>query len=889
MDSGSPDLVSRARDHGNSLYRSGNLLKAEQVYSHGARLAPQDIRFPANLSSVKFEMGNYSETVSCIEKALSLVDPQTDTTMVQKLYVRLVKAYLLSYKFNEAREAISHITTEQDRRALGQSLRRMEAVQSLYRDEKTLWNQVIQRLPRYRPKLADDVEFSAVGRDVAGSVFHSSLADSNQEDYSFLFPNVGDARDVFATLADIGKRSSTKYSLTFKKFYFTLVDLKSAAFARDLLMFRMLADYAAEPERDRRVTLATLSYTFAAHIMPSWAYDRLQTAIHRVMDEIQRNVPLIIGNFYIDATTRDSISNHLLNWQEPPTDWYGTEGILNSTRQQHAEKERIKNGRRADIVPETIRGVTSKTPPPECEPDSLDTLAFLDLSFMLPSALLMREYEPELAELIMEYGFEAGVSITGQSMIDSYHASRRNDSLPNVNFTPQEVVRDLFWHFHHRNVAPDCRGAFEHLMGFFSFVGKWYHKIRGQTMFRMVIDDVANFMELREKGLLSREHPAFPDRYDKIHMSHIPDYAGGPLTVFLHGMPILRHDKASEITFTIALNQEQWATREQLLVEHFLLADRPKTTETFATTLTENPFYIDDVISGGPLHSDEPLMKCPLSWSRTSYEPLAWAKLMPRQELERWLHMHFLKLCLPFPRIDTLSHSVFTLSNTIMFFRLLMHLSRVGYPLHWLSEVLASMCNGEITSQARAPRAKIMDKAEVERKYSKRKISIRPFVEEFKTLLVIWRRLLPFNLLQDESRLPPIETIREYRLRFTWPETLTSVYHPVITLVLWNVDDNGAIPRHTLREALRDDEKTNPKYKGISRQNGRVHVISTVKFNSVTKTASFWFADAPIQGMVSADSHWEAYIFDTNTWVVLSEPVPVNRSNLAQGNVWCHI
>ncbi|OTA64603.1 hypothetical protein K449DRAFT_463652 [Hypoxylon sp. EC38] len=884
MNSQSSDAVSRARAHGNSLYRSGNLLKAEEVYSYGARLAPQDIRFPANLSSVKFEMGNYSETVACIEKALSLVDAETDTTMVQKLYVRLVKACLLSSKFNEARAAISKITEEQGRHALGQSLQRMEAVQNLYRDKKTLWNQVIQRLPRYRPKLAGDVEFSAVGRDVADSVFNSSLADSTQEDYSFLFPNVGDARDVFATLADIGERSSRKYSLTFKKFYFTLVDLKSAAFTRDLLMFRMLADCAMEPERERRVTLATLSYTFASHIMPSWAYDRLQTAIHHVMDELQRNVPLIMGNFCIDATTRDSISSHLLNWQEPPTDWYGTEGILNSTRQQHAEKERIQRGRRTEILPETIRGVTSKMPPPECEPDGLDALAFLDLSFMLPSALLIKDYEPELAELIMEHGFEAGVSIAGQSVVDS-----RNNSVPNVNFTPQEVVRDLFWHFHYRNVAPDCQGAFEHLMGFFSFVGEWYHKIRDQVMFRVVIDDVANFMELREQGLLGQENPAFPDRYDRIHMSYVPDYAGGPLPVFLHGMPILRHDKASEMTFAIALNQEQWATRDQLLVEHFLLADNPKTMETFATTLTEDPFYIDDVITGGSLHSDEPLMKCPLSWSRTSCEPLPWAKLMPRQELERWLHMHFFKICLPFRRIDTLSHDLFTLSNTVIFFRLLIHLSRTGYPPHWLSGVLASMCDGEITSQARAPRVKIVGKAEVERKYSKRKISIRPFIEEFKTLLVIWRRLLPFNLLQDENQLPPIDTIREYKLRFTWPETLTSVYHPVITLVLWNVGDNGAIPRQRLREALLDDEKPDARYKGISRQPGRVHVISTVKFNSAAKTASFWFADAPIQSMVSGGSHWEAYIFDTNTWVVLSEPVPVTRPNLERGDVWCHI
>ncbi|KAI1143488.1 hypothetical protein F5Y05DRAFT_421069 [Hypoxylon sp. FL0543] len=870
MDSSTSDAVSKARDRGNRLYRAGDLPQAKEIYSQGARLAPQDIRFPANLSRVEFDMGNYGEAASHLERALSLVTAQLDPTMVQELHVRLVEAYLLTHKLDEARAAISNITSEHDRHLLKQNVQSMEAVETLYRDKEILWRQMVERLPRYRPKLADDVEFSAVGRDAATSAFDTSLADSNQEDYSFLFPNVGDARDVFATLADISLRSSRKHSLTLKKFYFTLVDLKSATFARDLLMFRMLADCATESEKERRVTLATLAYTFAGHIMPSWTYDRLQTAIHHVMDELQRRLPLIMGNFCIDTATRTSISSHLLNWQELPADWYSTEGILDSTRQQHADKKKAKR-ERVGIAPEVTRGVITKVPPPECEPDSTDTLNFLNLSFMLPSAPLMKEYEPQLAELIVAHQFEAGVSTTTQPVLDA-----RNNSLPNVNFTPQEVVCNLYWNGHPRNIAPDCQGAFEHLMGFFSFIGEW-----------MVVDNVVSFMELSEHGIPSDAHPPFPNRYDRIQMSYIPDYAGGPLTVLLHGIPILRHYKTSEMSFRVALNVEQWDTRDQLLAEYLILDNRTAVTNTLAVTLTENPFYIDDVISGRRFRSNEPLLKCLLSWSRMTYGPLPWTKLVPRGDLEKWLHMHFLKICLPFRRIDTLSHSVFTPSNTIMFFRLLVHLSRVGYPLHWLSGVVGSMCTGEISTQARPPRAKIAGKAEVEHRHPRMSISIRPFIEEFKTLLVIWRRLLPFALLQDEKQLPSLDTIREYRLAFVWPEALTQDYKPVITLVLWNVGANGVMPRQTLRDVLLDDESGDPRYRDIARGPGRVHVISTLKFNSKTRIASFWFSDALIQDMLSARSNWAAYIFDTNSWVVLSEPVRVTRANLEIGDVWC--
>lgn len=407
----------------------------------------------------------------------------------------------------------------------------------------------------------------------------------------------------------------------------------------------------------------------------------------------------------------------------------------------------------------------------------------------------------------------------------------------------------------------------------------------------MIANDATTVMELAALHLLNHDHPSIPDRYDRIDMNCLPDGIGGPLATFTYGIPILRHDKTSAVRSFVSLSRDIWTTQDQFLTEFLLLNDRRTITDTFAATLTNRSSQIEAKILSLEEYGDDGdyvMMPEPFSWTPTQNNPMSWDKLMSRDELVRWLHMHFLKLCLPPCRID-LEELVFMPLNMTALFRLITHLFRMGYPSHWLSEILTELHSGRISSQARAPEAAMMGQSEVMRINPTRDIFIEPFMGEFRTHFAIWNHLLPFGVLQNqEIVLRHIDTIREYRQRFPSirDSEITHVYYPVIVLVLWNVSLNGEIPRDGLRQALLDDENTDPKYQGISRQSGRVHVISTTKIMTSSMSVSFWFASEPIQNLLSTGNRWEAWLWDTNDWTPKYGPAMVDRVTLIAGESW---
>ncbi|EMR67193.1 putative tetratricopeptide-like protein [Eutypa lata UCREL1] len=653
---------------------------------------------------------------------------------------------------------------------------------------KEQWKKVIDRLPRYKPRLQDESEFFSVGRDEAASLFVPSMANSDQESFSFLFCGVGDARHLFATLACIAEHAREKSSLCSKKIYFTLVDINPAVFARDMLVLRMLNDFVKEAAEDRPVTAAAISYVYATQVMPSWIYDRVQTAIRGVIGRLK-------------ADSRRALDEYIdFNW--------------------------------------------------------MPNMTLLDFN---------------------------------------WEATKSDGPSPMLNFTPLGVVNSLFAKFPAYMLGPNTSGVFAHLVGFFSYMAVVWGQSKDQIQIELVLDDMVGFMEKSEFHLNVFSH--VPDRFDAIHMSNIPDYVGGPLTTFLHGLPILHTGGASEMTSHVMSSALQWATHDEFLVEHLLLADRGQIENTFSAALTKKSLQIESIFSDKIFGASGAVLAQSLTWTRKTNEHLAWSQLIRRKDLELWLHMHFLKLSLPFKRPERDSNGlVYAPLNMAIFFRLITHLSRVGYPPHWLSDILDSLCGGEPITQARAPRAMIVDAAQARKVHAMRKMSIKPFVQEFRTLLAIWRPLFSFGIIpSDVELIPDLTTVREYRLQFTVPADVILCTKPVLALVFWNTRENGRPPAVGLREALLDDEHADPAYEAIRRQDGRVYVISTWEWETKTAIATFWFSEATLKAMFpqkgdgnssGSSSGWDAYVWRTDSWTPVLGPLPITQDTLKIGDVW---
>jgi hypothetical protein len=633
------------------------------------------------------------------------------------------------------------------------------------------------------------------------------LIDLKQNNFNFLFAGIGDCRNLFTTLAYISLAAFSKTSLLSKKFHFTLLDIKPTVFARDLLIFRLLFDAARESDTKSAETLVTLSYLYTAQIMPAWAYSRFQVAIKDLVNELQEHHSDVMERFYVDTESRVQICHHLNCWRRKPQGWYSTERFLALTQEQTLSSQ--------------MKAIHNYGPAPQkhgepsgCGAGSPDVLGFEDIGVMLPHVHLLEKYEAELLKLFTTYGKHRTTThkkkltqylidhwMPNMTLIDfDWEEKRQGKHTPMLDFTPHSTVCDLFTHVPREAAGQGVQGVLAHLEGFFGFIKNLFERIQRQVTFDVVIDDMVNYFECAEYGLLqSRERfgslkpTEFPVRYDRIHMSNIPDYVGGPLTTFMHGLPILRNDKTSAMSSNVLRNTPNWVTHQQFLAEYLLLVDRQQITNTFSASLNERSAQLEKALDGVLIGGSGAIMTQTMSWVRLSSQPLKWSSLMPRRDLERWLHAHFLKVCLPYQRTGGFDNRVTAPLNLTVIIRLIIHLFKVGYPAHWLCGILTHFCTETLTTTARAPRSMITDLTAAAAVHSSRAISIRPFVTEFRMLLSIWRRLLPFGFIcceEIEKKLPALDRIRHFKLRFEVDEglydyTSTELSTSSFVLVLW--------------------------------------------------------------------------------------------------------
>ena len=125
-----------------------------------------------------------------------------------------------------------------------------------------------------------------MGHDTPDSL-HGIPKDKRRQRYDYLLGGVGDARHLFSTLVSICVVEEAMPEVVEAQYHFTIVDLKPAAIARDLVMLLMLGDVDSSPDEEADLLLATIYYIFIAPCMPSFAYNILQSYISRLLSILQ--------------------------------------------------------------------------------------------------------------------------------------------------------------------------------------------------------------------------------------------------------------------------------------------------------------------------------------------------------------------------------------------------------------------------------------------------------------------------------------------------------------------------------------------------------------------------------------------------------------------------
>jgi hypothetical protein len=358
----------------------------------------------------------------------------------------------------------------------------------------------------------------------------------SKKDIAGLFCGVGDARNLLVTLAFIGSVEASKPSS--KRFHFTILDLKPAVLARDLLMFQLLLDSITESETKSSETMVALSYMFGAQIMPQWTFDRMQQAISKVLVHLEKAERDVMGFFYIPTTARLQISRHLSAWKKAPEHWYTAATLRQLTLKQSNDRY-LKEGRSTEKTTETDGFII----PPGCEENGPDSLGFDEFGALLPPWALLEKHEPRFFKIFMAWAKSRSSPALQEvkqyldaewkpnvTLIDlDFETKREGPRRPLMDFRPHEVVKDLFGYLPLGTVG-HLMGVLNHFVGFFQFIARGLKSIQSKVVVEFVVGEMADSFERLQHGLL-RETPVkidkidpstFPTKYDAIHMSNIP-------------------------------------------------------------------------------------------------------------------------------------------------------------------------------------------------------------------------------------------------------------------------------------------------------------------------------------------------------------------------------
>ena len=426
--------------------------------------------------------------------------------------------------------------------------------------------------PEYYPAGHDNIE------GLIGEGSPSAL--SPKEDMAFLFCGSGDARHLFGCLIDLqasGPSPMQMFSSPGKlgKIHFTLVDLNPAAIARTMIIFDMITVYMVyKAQKLPRIEdgLVVLAYLFSSFLVPPFVVVKTLEHIRALIHSLEKDGDLpgtTVSIFYVPRETRVQVLRVLKQWAKSLDDDLPPKKIraaILKVRQNNLDRDNAR-------MPGFDQNRTSQ----QCRSD------FDDFGVVFSEGPFMQRREPELVPLVR--ALRSG-SIEAKKSLAEYLDThwKANPTTFDLDFEKQKELEPP----NEGEVRPNVEGyplnLIETLLdplglshgstdeNFLSGLGQMFDLLAITVMtmndrlrVELIAGEMADFLERLQHGCLEhRSHrppdsdsfdpTTFPRQYDRIHMSNIPDYIGGPLSAHMYGSPLLRTGKTANLRYNNLLN-----------------------------------------------------------------------------------------------------------------------------------------------------------------------------------------------------------------------------------------------------------------------------------------------------------------------------------------------
>ncbi|TKA65542.1 hypothetical protein B0A55_09869 [Friedmanniomyces simplex] len=287
---------------GNELYKAGKFAEAIVRYKHAAELAPSEPAPLSNLSAAYFELGNYEACRAASSSALALLD-ESNLPARQKLFVRQARSSIHHLKFRRANDDVERLTPGKDRATLKDCLRIQQSSRERVPNAKAAHKKIILDIPHA-------LEYYIIGHDTPDTVYQSELLRTSRKRISLMLSGISDARNLYLTIMGI---ATDKVG----DIHFTVVDIKPAVIARDLLIL-MLIDRLGRTNDSKQkggqgLIFACLFYTYLAPVMPAPVYGTLQNYIKMLID-ILENRHALLSYLDVPQIYRPDILKILREW-----------------------------------------------------------------------------------------------------------------------------------------------------------------------------------------------------------------------------------------------------------------------------------------------------------------------------------------------------------------------------------------------------------------------------------------------------------------------------------------------------------------------------------------------------------------------------------------------
>ncbi|CAN9204036.1 unnamed protein product [Alternaria alternata] len=797
-----------ARELGNNQFKKRQFTKAIAYYQKAAALNPDDYRPLLNISAVHYELGNYTKVIEDVRQALSLI-PVANNGAISKTLLRASKAHIHLKQYNQAHELVERLGESTSKAeiercvTLGQESEAAKAVGS-----------GVRGLPHYKPAIAIAPDYFNIGNDEAMLLFDHLLISntSASETINYFFGGIGDARHLFQTIRMIWAIESE--SINKGRVLDRWAEMKNSS-SPCLLLLEEIADAVGTTAPDQvkkpPVALVTLSFLYAGYVMPAPNYEYLQQTISRALHVLAGDSTLP-GFLFVYEYGRESIITALQQWQKATADAFPAHNLVSqvkATIQRWKEK-----GQKTDVAGMASDGCHE------------------ELQYWIVSGLLLPpddEIPRTLRKLLK-------MLMRGQSAMNLKHYIEQNWK-PNVTLADMtnlnEIKQDVFAVHNPFRLAsmpyactkigkdPETpQKLYDYLAPFFVHTAQALRGLAGRLHVEMMTGDVTVALGRITKQDVKDRPKHFPQRYDRIHLSNIPDYVGGSLFTYIHVLPLLK-DKPSAFALANSCRNEAAIPSVEAFNSEYTTVHADRDLANFLGAKIISLNKIDDII-------------------------LRTGDLSLRSEVEHWLYAMFLKLVLP-ASVSEMSSYIYAPLNVTIFFRLIVRLHELGYPAHWLSEVISAILSNQVHTEARFPSTSPLTVEESGRKHSCMHIDIAPFIPEFSALTAMWMYELPFGIAVPLS-IPKLLSIKRYTVRFTDFTHLEKNYQPSIpalTILFTQFDARLAamdvatrMPDFTLRKALmagdqgyQDDVFVKLRQKSV--------VITTWTWDREEKTAGF--------------------------------------------------